>query len=51
MRATLDQFPGAVIVAVRGGEDGSRSRRLPQKAPEMAADDVAYIDDSEDEDL
>jgi DNA polymerase-3 subunit gamma/tau len=49
VRAALDQFPGAVIVAVRGGE--ADAPPPPAEAPEMAADDVAYIDESEEEDL
>jgi DNA polymerase-3 subunit gamma/tau len=49
VRAALEQFPGAVIVAVRGGEAES-----PPPAREKAfpgGEDVAYIEDSEDEDL
>ncbi len=49
VRAALDQFPGAVIVAVRGGE--AEAAAPTAAAPEAAADDVAYIDESEEEDL
>jgi DNA polymerase-3 subunit gamma/tau len=49
VRATLEQFPGAVIVAVRGGE----AEPLPRADALMPVetDDVGYIDDSEDEDF
>lgn len=49
VRAALDQFPGAVIVAVRGAET-----EAPAASPvsgSLSADDVAYIEDSEDEEL
>jgi DNA polymerase-3 subunit gamma/tau len=49
VRATLDQFPGAVIVAVRGGEMGSVG--APDAKTPAVADDVAFIDESEDEDF
>ena len=49
VRATLDQFPGAVIVAVRGGET-EQPAALEAKTP-VEAEDVSYIDDSEDEDF
>ncbi len=49
VRAALDQFPGAVIVAVRGGE--AEAAAPSAESPETAADDVAYIDESEEEDL
>ena len=49
VRAALDQFPGAVIVAVRGGEAEAAAPAVA--APETPADDVAYIDESEEEDL
>ena len=49
VRATLDQFPGAVIVAVRGGE--TEAVAAPDEKTPSPAEDVAYIDDSEDEDF
>ncbi|MCI4677523.1 DNA polymerase III subunit gamma/tau [Rhodoblastus acidophilus] len=48
VRAALEQFPGAMIVAVRGGEAETPP---PTEAPEAVLDDVAYIDDSEEEDF
>jgi DNA polymerase-3 subunit gamma/tau len=49
VRATLDRFPGAVIVAVRGGE--TETAVAPDEKTPSPAEDVAYIDDSEDEDF
>ena len=49
VRATLDQFPGAVIVAVRGGE--TEPVGAPDAKTPAVADDVAFIDESEDEDF
>jgi DNA polymerase III subunit gamma/tau len=49
VRAALDQFPGAVIVAVRGGEAEAPAPSV--EGAEAAGDDVAYIDGSEEEDL
>jgi DNA polymerase-3 subunit gamma/tau len=49
VRATLEQFPGAVIVAVRGGE--METAATPGEKTPSPAEDVAYIDDSEDEDF
>jgi DNA polymerase-3 subunit gamma/tau len=49
VRATLEQFPGAVIVAVRGGETETPVTPGPKTPTE--AEDVGYIDDSEDEDF
>ena len=49
VRATLDQFPGAVIVAVRGGEMDPVG--APDAKTPAVADDVAFIDESEDEDF
>jgi DNA polymerase-3 subunit gamma/tau len=49
VRATLDRFPGAVIVAVRGG--GTETAAAPDEKTPSPAEDVAYIDDSEDEDF
>ena len=49
VRATLDQFPGAVIVAVRGGE--MEPVGAPDAKTPAVADDVAFIDESEDEDF
>ncbi len=49
VRAALDQFPGAVIVGVRGGEAEAAAPSV--EAPETPADEVAYIDESEEEDF
>jgi DNA polymerase-3 subunit gamma/tau len=49
VRATLDQFPGAVIVAVRGGE--TEPVGAPDAKTPAVADDVAFIEDAEDEDF
>jgi DNA polymerase-3 subunit gamma/tau len=49
VRAALDQFPGAVIVGVRGGE--AEAAAPAAEAPETPADEIAYIDESEEEDL
>ncbi len=49
VRATLEQFPGAVIVAVRGGEMETPAR--PGETTPIEADDVGYVEDSEDEDF
>jgi DNA polymerase-3 subunit gamma/tau len=43
VRAALQQFPGAVIVAVRGAETS-------EDPGESRGDDVGYIDESQDED-
>jgi hypothetical protein len=49
VRATLDQFPGAVIVAVRGGETEPVAATDPKTS--VGPEDVAYIEDAEDEDF
>ena len=49
VRAALDQFPGAVIVAVRGGE--AEAEPAASAAAPVAADDIAYIEESEEEDF
>jgi len=49
VRAALDQFPGAVIVAVRGGE--AEAEPAASGAAPVATDDIAYIDESEEEDF
>jgi DNA polymerase-3 subunit gamma/tau len=49
VRATLEQFPGAVIVAVRGGEADPSAR--PGAILPVEADDVGYIEEPEDEDF
>ena len=49
VRATLDQFPGAVIVAVRGG--ATEAFAAPDEKTPAVADDVAFIEDAEDEDF
>jgi DNA polymerase-3 subunit gamma/tau len=49
VRATLEHFPGAAIVAVRGGD-----AELPAPRDEIMpaeADDVGYIEEPEDEDF
>jgi DNA polymerase-3 subunit gamma/tau len=49
VRAALEQFPGAIIVAVRGG-DAEAEPAATAVAP-AEAEDVAYIDESEEEDF
>ncbi len=49
VRATLEQFPGAVIVAVRGGE-AEAPVASNSKTP-AEAEDVGYVDETEDEDF
>jgi DNA polymerase-3 subunit gamma/tau len=50
VRATLDQFPGAVIVAVRGPE--AEAPAAPGASARAGSDEIAYIEDnSDDEDL
>jgi DNA polymerase III subunit gamma/tau len=49
VRATLDQFPGAVIVAVRGG--AAESVAAPDETAPVGPEDVAYNEDAEDEDF
>jgi DNA polymerase III subunit gamma/tau len=53
VRAALEQFPGAVIVAVRGGvaEAEPASEAVAPGALDPAAEDVAYADDTEEEDF
>ncbi|WP_294538647.1 DNA polymerase III subunit gamma/tau [uncultured Rhodoblastus sp.] len=46
VRAALEQFPGAVIVAVRGGAPETSNPIVP-----VEAEDVGYIDEPEDEDF
>jgi DNA polymerase III subunit gamma/tau len=48
VRAALDQFPGAVVVAVRGGEPEAAPAAADAVAP---AEDVAYIDEADEEDF
>jgi DNA polymerase-3 subunit gamma/tau len=49
VRAALEHFPGAVIVAVRGGETESPARH--DEIMPAEADDVGYIEETEDEDF
>ena len=50
VRAALDQFPGAVIVAVRSAE--AEAPAAPSASARGGSDEIAYIEDnSEDEDL
>ncbi|MCW2284139.1 DNA polymerase-3 subunit gamma/tau [Rhodoblastus acidophilus] len=53
VRAALDNFPGAVIVAVRGGDDtpvDSKAEPLYEGA-EVRGDDITYADEAQEEDL
>ena len=49
VRAALEQFPGAAIVAVRVGEVEPSAE--PARAPTAGGEDVAYVDETDDEDL
>ncbi len=49
VRAALEQFPGAVIVAVRGGE--AELAPAPRETAPLEAEDVGYGDESADEDF
>ncbi|MGO9942661.1 MAG: DNA polymerase III subunit gamma/tau [Rhodoblastus sp.] len=49
VRATLEQFPGAVIVAVRGGE--AEPAAMSSENTPVEADDVGYVEDSQDDDF
>jgi DNA polymerase-3 subunit gamma/tau len=49
VRAALEQFPGAVIVAVRGGEADAAAAPLVKALVE--ADGFGYGDEAEDEDF
>ncbi len=49
VRATLERFPGAVIVAVRGGE--AEAPAAPGVKTPIEAEDAGYVDDTEDEDF
>jgi DNA polymerase-3 subunit gamma/tau len=50
VRAALELFPGAAIVGISGG-DAESAPAAPPAAPEAASEEVAYIDESEDEDF
>ncbi|PPQ38179.1 DNA polymerase-3 subunit gamma/tau [Rhodoblastus acidophilus] len=52
VRATLERFPGAVIVAVRGGEDEESSPTAPlYEGAEARGDEITYADEAQEEDL
>ncbi|MBB4196887.1 DNA polymerase III subunit gamma/tau [Rhodoblastus sphagnicola] len=52
VRATLDTFPGAVIVAVRGADDEETSPAQPlYDGAEARGDDITYADEAQEEDL
>jgi DNA polymerase-3 subunit gamma/tau len=52
VRAALDIFPGAVVVAVRGGEAEPEPFVVaPAPVEDLAHEDLAYNDESEEEDF
>jgi DNA polymerase-3 subunit gamma/tau len=52
VRAALEQFPGAVIVAVRGDDDAQPLASEPlYLGAEVRGDDITYADEAQDEDL
>jgi DNA polymerase III subunit gamma/tau len=50
VQAALDAFPGAMIVAVRSGDTEAAAPFLPDETP-AGAEDIAYIEENDDEDL
>ncbi len=52
VRATLEQFPGAVIVAVRGADDANEIvADEAYDGAEVRGDEISYRDEPQDEDL
>jgi DNA polymerase-3 subunit gamma/tau len=52
VRAALEHFPGAVIVAVRGADDARPTPAEPlYEGAEVRGDDITYADEAQDEDL